>query len=69
MQYELLLTSSDLDKRLRYPRGRAARLARRGYIPFIALPDGSVRFDPKVIERWLRECSAKHVAPEVEAAR
>ena len=53
-----LLTSRDLDRHLRYPRGRSVRLARRGLIPHIELPDGEIRFDPPIIERWLAEEAA-----------
>ena len=49
-----LLTPRDVDAILRYPSGRAARLARAGLIPCIRLPDGEIRFDPDVIDEWLR---------------
>ena len=51
-----LLMPSQLDEWLRYPHGRAARLARAGKIPHIKLPDGQIRFDAAAIETWLREC-------------
>lgn len=50
-----LLRPIDLDSVLGYPPGRSARLARRGLIPHVALPDGEIRFDPAIIEPWLRE--------------
>lgn len=53
-----LLTTSELDRVLRYPRGRAKRMALRGAIPCIRLPDGEIRFDPDVIADWLRSRSA-----------
>ena len=40
----MLMTERELDKRLRWPLGRAARLVRDGRLPHILLPDGSVRF-------------------------
>ncbi len=46
-----------MDARLRYPRGRSARLARKGLIPHVKLPDGEIRFDPEVIDEWLRQCA------------
>jgi predicted site-specific integrase-resolvase len=46
-----LLTPNEVDQLLRYRRGRAKRLARRGILPSIRLPDGEVRFDEAVIER------------------
>ena len=51
-----LLTPADVDRILCYPRGRSKRLAKRGKIPHVRLPDGEIRFDADVIDRWLREC-------------
>jgi hypothetical protein len=56
---EPLLTSWHIDRLLRYPHGRSVRLARRGLIPCVKLPDGEIRFDRDIIERWLRECSVE----------
>lgn len=50
-----LLTPEVMDKVLRYPGGRSARMARKGLIPHLILPDGEIRFDPDVIEKWLAE--------------
>lgn len=50
-----LLTPSEIDSRLRYPSGRSVKLARKGLIPSVVLPDGEIRFDPEVIDRWLRD--------------
>jgi predicted site-specific integrase-resolvase len=36
---------------LRYPRGRAIRLARAGKLPCIVLPDGEMRFRRSDLER------------------
>ena len=49
----------DLDRRLSYRRGRSARLARKGLIPHVLLPDGEIRFDPEVIDKWLAELSVE----------
>lgn len=38
------LDSAEVDTRLSWAIGRAERLARRGKLPHIRLPDGSVRF-------------------------
>lgn len=54
----ILLAPPDVDRMLCYPRGPSKRLAKRGQIPHVRLPDGEIRFDPEVIERWLRECAA-----------
>lgn len=49
-----LLYPNDVDELLRYPRGRSARLARRGLITCIVLPDGELRFERDAIDAWLR---------------
>lgn len=49
-----LLKPSQIDSLLRYPSGRSQRLARQGLIPHIKLPDGEIRFDPGVIDAWLK---------------
>lgn len=48
-----LLIAREVDRLLRYPRGRTAKLARTGKIPHIKLPDGEIRFDPNEIEKLL----------------
>ncbi|HOA75966.1 MAG TPA: helix-turn-helix domain-containing protein [Phycisphaerae bacterium] len=50
-----LLTPKDVDTILRYPSGRAARLARAGKLPHVTLPDGEIRFDQAEIEELLAE--------------
>lgn len=40
-----LLYGEDIDRRLNWPLGRAERLARRGKLPHVILPDGQVRFE------------------------
>ncbi len=40
-----LLYPEDVDQRLNWPLGRAERLARQRRLPYILLPDGSLRFD------------------------
>lgn len=52
-----LLKPSQIDSLLRYPNGRSQRLARQGLIPHIELPDGEIRFEAAVIEKWLAERS------------
>jgi hypothetical protein len=49
-----LLYSEDIDTRLSWPLGRAERLARRGQLPHIVLPDGSIRFEWPQIEALIR---------------
>jgi len=37
-------TPHEIDTAFRWPLGRAERLARRGRLPHLRLPDGSIRF-------------------------
>ena len=46
-----LLYPEDVDQRLNWPLGRAARLARQRRLPYVLLPDGSIRFRWDEIER------------------
>ena len=41
---EELLKPREVDLLLRYPAGRAARLAKKGLLPHVCLPDGELRF-------------------------
>ena len=50
-----LLTPYETDKLLRYPRGRAVRLARAGKLPAVLLPDGEVRFRAGDLQRIISE--------------
>ena len=43
----------EVDRLLRYPRGRSLRLARTGKLPHVVLPDGEVRFVQDEIEALL----------------
>ena len=49
MKHQLLLPD-EVDRLLRYPPGRSERLARRGKLPHIQLPDGAIRFEPEAID-------------------
>ena len=57
--WQRLLTARELDRRLRLPAGESASLAKNAAIPSVTLPDGQIRFDPREIDRWLGECTAK----------
>jgi hypothetical protein len=46
----MFLDSEDLDRRLGWKPGRAERLARQRRLPYVLLPDGSIRFDWDEIE-------------------
>ncbi len=50
---ETLLCGNEVDRRLKWPVGRADRLARRGRLPHIRLPDGSLRFEWLAIEHLI----------------
>jgi hypothetical protein len=44
-----LLTSREVDRFLRYPHGRAAKLAKAGLLPVVVLPDGELRFERQAV--------------------
>ena len=48
-----LLKPREVDVILRYPAGRAEKLAKAGVIPFIRLPDGEIRIDEAELKRLL----------------
>jgi hypothetical protein len=39
-----LLYGEEIDRRLNWHLGKAVRLAKRGKLPYVVLPDGSIRF-------------------------
>jgi hypothetical protein len=45
-----LLYPEEIDQRLNWPLGRAERLARQRQLPYVMLPDGSIRFKWEEIE-------------------
>ena len=45
-----LLYPEEIDQRLNWPLGRAERLAKQRRLPYVLLPDGSLRFDWEEIE-------------------
>lgn len=59
----LFLHPSEVDKRLQLPAGRALRLARRGKLPAIRLPDGTIRIPEAALEAFLTENRVKPRAP------
>ena len=50
----MFLYPEDIDEKLNWSLGRAARLAKKKRLPHILLPDGSIRFEWKSIEKLLR---------------
>jgi len=53
------LTPYQVDELLKLPRGRAARLAREGRLPACILPDGTVRFDTRGLDAFLKQKHAQ----------
>jgi len=47
------LTPAEVDELLKLPRGKAKRLARRGKLPAVTLPDGTIRFDCEKLTAFL----------------
>jgi hypothetical protein len=58
MALDELLYPEDVDQRLNWPLGRAARLARQRRLPHLLLPDGSIRFRWEDIERLILPVSS-----------
>lgn len=52
-----LIYPQDVDQRLSWPLGRAVRLARQRRLPYVLLPDGSIRFVWSDIEPLLVKVS------------
>jgi len=49
-----LLKAIEVDELLRYSAGKTLRLAKAGKIPFVRLPDGSIRFEESAIQKILK---------------
>ncbi|MEI7837853.1 MAG: hypothetical protein WCK05_15740 [Planctomycetota bacterium] len=65
-----ILTPEEVDCLLRYPRGRAVKLAKAGLLPAIILPDGEIRFDRQAISEALEAMGNRpHNAPGGKAVR
>ena len=50
----MFLYPEQIDERLSWPLGQALRLARRGRLPHVVLPDGSIRFEWLAIEPLIK---------------
>jgi hypothetical protein len=57
------MTAREVDRLLRWPRGRAAKAARAGTLPAITLPDGEIRFDAEELMDALRSRPAFPPSP------
>lgn len=60
-----LITGADLDDVFAWPMGRADRLARRGRLAHVVLPDGSIRFHASQIEDLLKKRDVETTATDV----
>ncbi len=49
-----LLKPAEVDLFLRYPIGRSLKLAKKGLLPHIILPDGEIRFNEEDVQGLLR---------------
>jgi hypothetical protein len=56
----MFLYPEEIDQRLSWPLGRAARLARRQQLPHVVLPDGSIRFEWPTIEAMVKRVPLDH---------
>jgi hypothetical protein len=54
----MYLYPEDVDRRLNWPLGRAERLARRGRLPHVVLPDSSVRFEWESVQSLIQRIPA-----------
>jgi hypothetical protein len=61
-----LLCGNEVDRLLKWPLGRADRLARRGRLPHVRLPDGSLRFEWTSIERLIVRVGGSATTDECE---
>ncbi len=62
-----LLMPRELDRLFRWPRGRAQRLARRGKLVHVTLPDGAIRFDSAEVEKLLKTIGKEHAEDAIHA--
>jgi hypothetical protein len=49
----LLIDAHDAGTLLSMPHARVARLAKRGALPCVVLPDGEIRFRPSDLADWI----------------
>jgi hypothetical protein len=62
----MFLSPEELDSRMGWKPGRAERLARQRRLPYVLLPDGSIRFDWNEIELLIVRVSAVLAAHALE---
>jgi hypothetical protein len=62
-----LMYPEDVDQRLNWPLGRSERLARQRRLPYVLLPDGSIRFEAGAIEELVHRVPASVPASQPTA--
>lgn len=60
-----MLTGQDIDDRLKWPAGKADRLAKQRRLPHYRLPDGAIRFSWQQIEPLITEVATTADQSEV----
>jgi hypothetical protein len=60
----MFISPEDVDTRLGWKPGRAERLARQRRLPYVLLPDGSIRFDWNQIEPLMVRVQATTAAKD-----
>ena len=58
-----LLYPEEVDQRLKWPLGRSERLAKQRRLPYVLLPDGSIRFDWEAVGRLILNVPASGLLP------
>jgi hypothetical protein len=61
------LYPEQIDQRLNWPSGTAARMARRGLLPHYRLPDGAIRFRLDEIAPLVRRVSPRTLGEDARA--
>jgi hypothetical protein len=64
-----LLYGEEIDQRLNWPLGRAEMLARQRRLPYVLLPDGSIRFRWEEIEPLIQPVPSSSGPVSAEATR
>ena len=64
-----LLYGEEIDQRLNWPLGRAERLARQRRLPYVILPDGSIRFKWEEIAVLIQAVQSSSGPVSAEATR
>jgi hypothetical protein len=60
----VFISPEDVDRRMNWRPGKAERLARQRRLPYILMPDGSIRFDWAELERLIVRVGAVSLTTE-----